>query len=501
MRNTCVIHRCALCLYLTHLVCVYPTNARADDPVAKVAHGLLLNSDWQEIYIDKKFVLKTQEYYIQKLISFATEAQKKQYLGEEKEHQQWDTDEIVSKNAILIDRLIGDLDPENDLLRSKNSALLLQYYRNISNTKPVSAALELMSSNRKQKNIQELLFSVSSLAEISSISSFADRGVTATVNGGLEYIEECQSNGVPIPPDWGSSLWEENGVLDKPFISTSFEAEVFSYKSTDPEGLCIALPRSRGDDIMLLGIICQGQKSGRACFWDNSSPATGVIPKGEFRALTDFYGGADLVGASGGICTECHAGENVFIVHPESPLVIDAAKSDQWMTPLVDSSWPQNPGPTTLLDSVDLTSEDRSCLSCHISSFGGRFPDVSKELEGYCSMVLETALRQTMPPPDGENISAYNKQTTELLRACSQQKSIKMYSQGGCQEHFNYKQLYRGENETFTSCKQKCIDNNCGSFVFGREDDVSGRSRWCVVYDNVCTSNGDPAWDAYRLVD
>jgi len=150
----------------------------------------------------------------------------------------------------------------------------------------------------------------------------------STQLSGTAYIDECRAIGVPIPPKWpglaGSSEWTSKGRLDFTFISKDLIAEVFTYQSSSPRGVCFALPRysATEKEIQLLGIICQGNDTSKACFWDNQENKVNTgIPKNEARELTRFAGGADLVGSpTGGICSDCHAGENAFNIHPGTPL-------------------------------------------------------------------------------------------------------------------------------------------------------------------------------------
>jgi hypothetical protein len=93
--------------------------------------------------------------------------------------------------------------------------------------------------------------------------------LTPTAAGGAAYVSECMAAGVPIPPDWGTSQWVSQGPLTNEFILSWKDTEVFTYQSTSPAGMCIALPRSVGSSIDTLGIICLGQTSSNACFWDN----------------------------------------------------------------------------------------------------------------------------------------------------------------------------------------------------------------------------------------
>ena len=68
---------------------------------------------------------------------------------------------------------------------------------------------------------------------------------------------------------------------------------------------------------------------------------------GAEKAIEDFLSGGNLVN---GVCSDCHAGENPFIVHPAGPLNMFPDNQPQnWHSPLVKPSWPKNPGPFGLL--------------------------------------------------------------------------------------------------------------------------------------------------------
>lgn len=253
-----------------------------------------------------------------------------------------------------------------------------------------------------------------------------------TVNGAA-YVEECRIAGVPVPPPFNyedafhnrpNSKWTYNGVLDITVAGGAGQtAEVFYYDpQTDPDpnnpGLCIALPRSYfpsgqtpeegpPDRIALLGVICQGQETGAACFWDNGDGwlnAVGVpggvdpfwtLQFGDGPRTTHFVGGKELDLGLGGNCTACHQGENVFIVHPGTPLEIDGRMPADWHEPIIpdDEEWYENPGPFPF----DANRQD-DCLLCHNSSaIAGRFPQVSLENRGYCTEILEEVVGLTMP--------------------------------------------------------------------------------------------------------
>ena len=253
--------------------------------------------------------------------------------------------------------------------------------------------------------------------------------LSATTNSGQAYINECRAAGVPIPPSInlmdpsGLTGWKSHGFIrpeDQFIVGTP--AEVRTY--TSPEGMCYALPRFTDDTkstVQLDGVICLSKQSSKVCFWDNvwTDPATGTVDAFQFPAGTQIpigvpsspggkyqAGGMELENASGGICSDCHAGENPFIVHPKSnlatsgPAVLWETLSQSLPTmpvnrydPIVAASWPQNQ-----LSQAARTVTMLSCASCHIKGSAGRFPHISNRLQGYCTFVLPAAIRRSMPP-------------------------------------------------------------------------------------------------------
>ncbi len=236
-----------------------------------------------------------------------------------------------------------------------------------------------------------------------------------------EYREYCRENGVPVPPDWlkrsgdmrGS--WEYEGFLNQDssanggndmdrvtnFLTLGRNTEVWSYRSTSPRGTCIALPRFASDKrISANGIICLGLDSGNACFYDRAG-----LDVDQDYPIDQFETGPNL---TDGVCTDCHAGENPYIVHPAEPLNLGTAiRSPRWHTPFVRSSWPQNPGPSFILDQIQLPPDERPCSDCHTQTYAGRFPDVLAlnyargGSSGYCTAVMEGALNGIVDPTFG----------------------------------------------------------------------------------------------------
>ncbi|CAH1388003.1 hypothetical protein NTGM5_770007 [Candidatus Nitrotoga sp. M5] len=168
------------------------------------------------------------------------------------------------------------------------------------------------------------------------------------------YMTECSNatNDVPLPPDWkndpranAAGGWEFRGLLSNRLVFAATTAppapasgvvtpvtEVWAYR--DPKGICMALPRKKGtgiNTIELLGIICQSERTGKACFWDNIQRAgvSGGPPAGTRRSdalsndmkISDIQGGDELREN----CTQCHRGDNVFMIHPFTPLALKAS--------------------------------------------------------------------------------------------------------------------------------------------------------------------------------
>ena len=175
-----------------------------------------------------------------------------------------------------------------------------------------------------------------------------------------------------------------------------------------------------------LGVICLGESSENACFWDGA----GIETNAQFRIQDVLNGGREMpANGGGGDCTDCHAGQNPFIVHPESSALNLAGfnTNSDWYTPIdVHPSWKRNPPATaTLLNNVDTSyngawgakKDGESCIQCH------QLPEVS-ELDLYCESVLKQAARNTMPSENNTagwswpNSSEFRKHIKALRNAC-----------------------------------------------------------------------------------
>jgi hypothetical protein len=138
-----------------------------------------------------------------------------------------------------------------------------------------------------------------------------------------DYIQRCEKAGVPIPPDFyaGSSKWAYQGDLTTRMIAADKPAQVWTWASPTIRGACIALPRGMGDPNDLVGVICQSAFTGAACFWDNLdrntiSSASRLGWSNGSRLRMNELQDATMLKQN---CTDCHQGNNVFLVLPDDP--------------------------------------------------------------------------------------------------------------------------------------------------------------------------------------
>jgi hypothetical protein len=241
------------------------------------------------------------------------------------------------------------------------------------------------------------------------------------------YMDACEGEEVPIPPDFPGPEWKNQGeqivefisaqLLDDAGVSRDGRTEVYAYRGRT--GVCMALPRaigdvySRGGNVRLLGVICQSETTGKACFWDNIDRTTGRTITGpsaflDIKALQD---GTNL----NENCTSCHRGGNVFNVHPNTPVDLTRPSS----SPVDGRPYDIHPGtilvPGTTYSSIRYTpmgsnrfgpwtnpgplglTPSGGCTGCHeIADTANVYYGHGLRENGYCGM-LRTAATSTMP--------------------------------------------------------------------------------------------------------
>jgi hypothetical protein len=228
------------------------------------------------------------------------------------------------------------------------------------------------------------------------------------------YMHDCWEAGVPLPPPWGDKRWKSKGKLTKVFALPQYTAEVYVYESTDPLGICYALPRRDAKGVIqALGIICQGRKSSKACFWDNKKPntnpavpITGDDTKGMDPAK--IADGSNLVEN----CTDCHRGDNVFIIVPDTPLEPNDPKKTSVdnppYTPVGKRKGWENPQKDYGLKK-DKDKKKMQCLRCH------SIPELS---DSYCRVMKEMVEENWMPPA-GYDVKDFAEDIAKLKAGCN----------------------------------------------------------------------------------
>jgi len=386
-------------------------TAAVPDPIAFVGHGSLFGRDGKPLAATPELAREIQASYVGALLERAAPEQAKEFAAKRAKlvgDQRWDARAELYADAALVDWLIKEVNPANAGDLAAHNAVLQR-------------ALTFPAAQT------DAPFDVpAALTQLLTEEGLAgDATLLSTSSGGQAYIDECKAAGVPTPPKWGTSQWKPRGELTSEFLDPSLKAEVYTFQSSSPEGMCIALPRSSGNNIKLLGIICLGKATSNVCFWDNQKSINGTvqnydIPLGTQVSITSgFRGGGDLVASAGGMCTDCHSGENPYVLHPGTKLGqpnLDGLplRGDSWYKPMVRADWLQNAGPSTVLDGVNSPGK---CTNCHTQGFAGRFPVMSTSTPGYCSVVLENAIARTMPPGGTGGVD-YSPHINALRNAC-----------------------------------------------------------------------------------
>ncbi len=217
--------------------------------------------------------------------------------------------------------------------------------------------------------------------------------------------------GVPVPRRLldESDGWVNRGEITTEFLSPALEAELWTWETA--EGICMALPRWFEDDdqAQFFGLICFGYETGNTCFWDNE--AGDYLARYQTHSIDALIGGAALDKNAQGVCSNCHAGENPFIIDPYEAGVFgwlwsdgqtewEAIVADEWPTPIVHEDWIGNPGPISSLGPV--AGGQGECTECHNAAMGMRFPLILEEhtsTPGYCGSVLGMTIEKSATAP------------------------------------------------------------------------------------------------------
>ncbi len=389
------------------------TPGTSNDPLTGFGHGRFFGKDGAVFKPTPESVYEVQTYYLTKSTSTINQVKDPKVLATLKKKKTLIYEAVSDKilaNALYLDELLTLSEKKEDVVLMGTLDGLRRYY--------IEHFAKLTFRNEAGVFSKGIHPDLARKLEEGGITVFLKTNAS-----GDEYIKECKDAGVPIPPPMYAKPWENRGVFSNEFIDEGSFADLWFYESRNPEGACLALPRygsASAKTANVLGLICVGKKTSKACFWDN--PNSDKFVRDVPVSIEKFVGGAALASNGQGTCTACHAGENPFVVHPDkAPFAGLSSKlmPDNWHDPLVHPSWPQNPGPTSVLNTVN--SQNR-CDSCHQQGGAGRFPDVSDPgIAQYCSVVLEQSVfggaKRTMPQGLG-SIWGYFDHIDALLSLC-----------------------------------------------------------------------------------
>src|SRR6266481_2983740 len=409
-----------------------PAGAQGQEPIAAAGHGGFFDQDGHQIPLTLSFAAKAQAWYRNKLLSELTPAKQREFAAFEKRlltGLETNGQERLVVQHQSLEWLLANTDSVKLKLQTAGKLRALRYAMNWK--LPEQDDLKIV------KKREPFILRPEVIKRLESVSFKSDNihahAPTSTTNSGQAYINECMAAGVPIPPSInvmdpaGLMGWKSQGFIPTgdQFIVGS-PAEVRTYRSTSPVGMCYSLPRYTDATLStfaLDGVICMGQQSSKVCFWDNQwttggtvqsfpIPAGSPVPIGVPSTAGGKYqaGGKEIEFGPGNVCTDCHAGENPYIIHPKSNLA-PSGTAVLWESlsvapqnlpsipvnrydPLVGGSWPQNQS------SQAFSTVPVVCRGCHVKSPAGpgRFPHLSNQIPQYCSTILAQAITRTMPP-------------------------------------------------------------------------------------------------------
>jgi hypothetical protein len=411
----------SVCVLALATAAAAPVDQDQDEPISVTGHGSLFDRDGAQIVPSAEFVARAQAWYRAKLLAGLDAKKRAEFAAFEKRL-------VVAIKAEGQARLVVEQRLLDWLVANSPRGAVDHRTRSKLNALEYQLSFKLPAGQDLKPGMDRELFRleprIRRLLDQPQFKIPEGGTFLSTTNAGQAYINECAAAQVPIPPPIGQldpagiAGWKTQGFIPEgqQFI-TQTPAEVRTFES--PLGMCIALPRYTDASrtmVMLDGVVCLSKITSKVCFWDNQMnrkafpfaagdkipigvPDLTIDPAGRYQA-----GGFELEGGSGGVCTNCHAGENPYIVHPNanlsSSLLMGKLRDTLPMfapnryDPIVPASWPQN----QLSQSPALVPP--ACRDCHKQGgTGGRLPHLSTELKaGYCDMILRKSIGEPPVP-------------------------------------------------------------------------------------------------------
>jgi hypothetical protein len=300
-----------------------------------------------------------------------------------------------------------------------------------------------------------------------------DRDFLGRLRPGYRYSADCAKNGVPIPPalklnadndpssnaanGWQIATRDAAQLTAAGLTPAQAQLQIQSYleptqqpnltnktskmyywipaKGAKNQGICIANPimddpAANEPRVTALGIICQSvaEKSkfplkrryaSHACFWDNNGPLDSTtshnFTDGSFLAPPEPLNAPPDTAVNlpdDNRCTECHAGDNAFVIMPHDANEIAFRSFDSlrptnnfhdhsnWFVPLIQSNWPQNVYRSFSAGLSTNPNDANNCGGCHKFSNAGRLPNPKginprDDLTKFCWFLLPNFMTQS----------------------------------------------------------------------------------------------------------
>ncbi len=404
------------------------TRTRIADPIVSYAHGTFY---WDKGISkpDTRYLLNVQNHFILKYQNRLNESGIDKAERTKSAIYRIVADEVLA-NSFYLEWLIKQTDDEK-LTRDAitNNAVRWYYLSTIKGNKSPSVIDGYWTKGLAFEQVQAL--------------QRVGVNVFHKVNAADDYVKQCRSAGVPVPDKLYDNGWARFGKLAGLIGAARPHNEVGLYLSDEPQGFCLALTRSDGPNSREghIDLICISQEKGNACFFETPGFENDI--QGAVN-ITNLLGGENISGpGTASPCTECHIGENAYLIHPKDQAFADAltAKSERLGSPLSWSadkyykpfgvpSWPLNPPPLDLLTIPRQEEVVKRCSDCHEKDYAGRFPNVALTSDptlynGYCNSVLRGVLQgggtlsSTMPMNDIAATNAYDVHKKYLLAMCN----------------------------------------------------------------------------------